>query len=84
MSKKWAWCRSKVLKRDDYKRTECGSTDNLNVHHLTYRNVGNGQLKDLITLCRSCHKKAHLYDLDKNTKDDLIKQLEDKYIRKEY
>lgn len=32
----------------------------LNVHHLTYRNVGNEPLSDLVTLCENCHKNFHL------------------------
>ena len=81
-SDKWAWYRSKILKRDGGKCTECDNAENLNVHHLTYRNLGHEQMKDLVTLCRDCHKKAHLCDLDKNAKASLIKELNDKYIIK--
>jgi len=80
---KWAWYRSKILKRDNHKCTECNSSENLNVHHLTYRNLGCEQMKDLITLCRKCHKEAHFYDLNKKAKSNLIQSLEDKYIRLE-
>lgn len=57
--RKW---RESVLRRDNYKCTECNSTKNLNVHHkknfsefeeLRY-DINNG-----ITLCESCHKKLH-------------------------
>jgi 5-methylcytosine-specific restriction endonuclease McrA len=37
----------------------CGSTQNLNVHHLSYENVGNEHQKDLILLCKGCHEKEH-------------------------
>ena len=32
------------------------------VHHISYRNLGHEDvLADLVTLCRSCHKKIHNY-----------------------
>lgn len=37
----------------------CGAKKNLDVHHLTYRNIGDESLEDLIVLCRDCHKEAH-------------------------
>lgn len=45
---------------------ECGATDNLHVHHLTYDNHGNehNNLGDLKCLCRDCHLKAH-HELNK-------------------
>jgi len=84
LSKKWSWYRIKILKRDNFQCSECESKENLNVHHLTYRNLGNEQMKDLITLCNKCHKKAHFYDLNKSAKADLFESLKDKYIKKVY
>lgn len=37
----------------------CKSTDNLNVHHKTYLNVGNEKEDDLEVLCITCHKRIH-------------------------
>jgi len=42
----------------------CKLTDSLQVHHLSYRNIGNEILTDdsineLVFLCRDCHKKWH-------------------------
>ncbi len=39
---------------------ECGSTKNLQVHHLNYDNFFNETEKDIIILCVSCHRKRHL------------------------
>ena len=36
----------------------CGSTDNLDVHHKD-RNYKNNEMKNLETLCHSCHMKLH-------------------------
>lgn len=57
----WKAKRMEVLERDGHKctGTECRETKRLHIHHLTYKNLGNEPLEDLITLCRNCHKKAH-------------------------
>jgi len=38
---------------------DCGSKNNLCLHHKTYECVGNERQKDLIVLCKKCHKKRH-------------------------
>lgn len=45
----------------------CNNTNNLRVHHASYKNVGNEILTDeniwdLIFLCDDCHKKVHFED----------------------
>ena len=38
----------------------CGQSDNLNQHHLVPRSIGGGDDEtNLLTLCGSCHAKAH-------------------------
>lgn len=51
--------RQAVFTRDDHKCVVCGSAKNLRPHHLTYQNVGHEDLRDLITLCDSCHAIYH-------------------------
>ena len=55
-------------KREEYilvkKPTQCGSCNRpfqhyFNLHHITYKNLGNEKLEDLIMLCSSCHRKLH-------------------------
>lgn len=61
-SKEWYLRRSLILKRDNYKCTECGTHKNLQVHHKAYvrgREVWNYTDEYLITLCETCHKKEH-------------------------
>lgn len=53
----------------------CGSTDNLQVHHFSYKHIGNEVLDDeriweLTFMCRDCHKKWHF-------QKDFKKQIED-------
>jgi 5-methylcytosine-specific restriction endonuclease McrA len=38
----------------------CGSAENLNLHHKTYKRLGNERLTDLIYLCKPCHSYVHL------------------------
>ncbi len=52
----WRNTRDKVLGRDGYCCTECGSRENLDIHHLTPRRKGGKDtLDNLITLCEKCH-----------------------------
>lgn len=39
----------------------CGSTNNLHVHHRTYKHVGFERPWELVTLCSSCHASLHHY-----------------------
>ena len=55
----WKEIRLKALSRAGNRCQLCSSTNSLNVHHNTYKNVGNENLKDLVVLCRECHAKFH-------------------------
>ena len=57
--KSWNARRSKSLKRGNYLCSRCGSTRDLNVHHLTYARIGQEEQDDLIVLCRRCHSIVH-------------------------
>ena len=66
--------RQAVFARDNHKCVVCGNNENIQPHHLTYRNVYNEQLADLITLCRTCHATYHAIQKRAD-------YLEDKYYR---
>lgn len=54
--------RKRVLKRDENKCAECGSTDNLEVHHIAHwADYPELRLIDDngTTLCNGCHAKQH-------------------------
>ena len=55
----WKSIRLKALDRAGYRCQLCSSKQHLNVHHNTYKNRGNEDLKDLVVLCRECHAKFH-------------------------
>jgi 5-methylcytosine-specific restriction endonuclease McrA len=66
----WSQKREVVLKRDGHRCLNCGSENNLQVHHRQYhRHVRTGSYKKpwdykdqyLITLCFDCHKVGHKY-----------------------
>lgn len=54
-SRTWRLKRREILKRDNYECRTCCSKEDLEVHHRHYRNLGNEELDDLITLCIQCH-----------------------------
>jgi hypothetical protein len=59
---KWQKKRLKVFERDNWQCVECGDTETtLHVHHLKYTTKfpWNEKSINLITLCNSCHAKAH-------------------------
>lgn len=37
----------------------CGKKDHLHIHHLTYVNLFNEKMEDLMVLCEWCHKGLH-------------------------
>lgn len=55
-SEKWRDKRSLILKRDGDRCQTCLSTEDLEVHHKTYVNLGDELPGDLITLCHECHE----------------------------
>jgi len=59
-SEKWQRMRAEVISRDKGRCT-CGAKGT-DVHHLTYENLGQEELEDLILLCRSCHQKEHFHE----------------------
>jgi len=59
-SEEWATKRQQRLKIDGYHCQLCGSSKNLEIHHLTYiRTPYFERMKDLITLCHDCHVAVH-------------------------
>lgn len=60
----WSTIRLKALKRDSYRCTICGSSEELQVHHkkklLSFDTIEEAnQLDNLQTLCKTCHSDLH-------------------------
>jgi 5-methylcytosine-specific restriction endonuclease McrA len=59
---RWMELRNSILIRDGYKCQACKGVEDLQVHHVKYVRGGkiwDSPAKDLVTLCRECHKKVH-------------------------
>ncbi|MEJ8756808.1 hypothetical protein WG947_07380 [Pontibacter sp. H259] len=56
-SDKWKRKRLKVLRRDEYLCQACSTRKAVQVHHKSYRYVGDEPLFDLVSVCIECHEK---------------------------
>jgi 5-methylcytosine-specific restriction endonuclease McrA len=54
-SDKWKAIRLKVLKRDNNLCQACLETPAQDVHHITYNNIGDELMYELLSVCRDCH-----------------------------
>ena len=50
---------------------KCGSKDDLECHHLNYDCLGKETEKDIIVLCKECHKFVHEYNIDYRIKREI-------------
>lgn len=58
----WRHKRERVLERDEGNCRACGINGATQVHHLSYRFVGNEPLYDLVSICTACHDKITQMD----------------------
>ena len=58
-SSEWATKRALIFIRDNYKCQSCSIDTDLNIHHISYKNLGNEPLDELICLCQDCHTALH-------------------------
>lgn len=58
-SRKWKDKTGKVLKRDNHTCKSCGEAPAQAVHHITYDNIYDEPLFELVSVCNSCHFKIH-------------------------
>ena len=57
-SPQWKAKRLQVLDRDHHRCCACGSTENLQIHHHHYDELGHESLDCLATFCKTCHKEV--------------------------
>jgi len=55
----WYAVRAQKIKEAGGKCESCKKSGQLDVHHLSYKNLGHERMNDLQALCRKCHKKRH-------------------------
>ena len=58
-SKKWKQFRLIALDFYNHECGCCGSRHELEVHHKTYKNLGNEKIEDVMLLCHTCHLEEH-------------------------
>lgn len=58
-SEEWNRKRETRMEIDNYKCFICNSDYILQVHHMHYKNVGDEEMEDLLTVCVNCHQKLH-------------------------
>jgi hypothetical protein len=63
-SPKWKRQRDNRMAIDNNECKLCFSKVNLHVHHITYDNFGNEPMKELITVCKSCHETIHGHEIN--------------------
>lgn len=66
----WKENREKRLRHDGYRCAFCGTAKNLQVHHITYENLGHEKMEDMLTLCRGCHERLHSKDIKKGATNE--------------
>lgn len=55
----WRARRAEILARDNYKCRDCGTAENLTVHHIVpWRRTRDDSPHNLISLCRRCHSRV--------------------------
>ena len=54
----WKWFRAAVMIASGRICADCKG-EATEVHHLTYKRVGNELLSDVVPLCRACHEHRH-------------------------
>lgn len=60
-SKHWQRVKERYMKSKRPKRCYlCGTTENLHLHHRTYKRLGQEYLRDLTMLCAKCHSEIHV------------------------
>lgn len=66
-SEDWKAIAEERKRIDGNKCVLCGRSDNLQVHHRSYKNLGHEDvMNDLVTLCQDCHEFVH------ENKDEVI------------
>lgn len=58
----WRAKRNEALEYHGAACDQCGTEDDLQVHHKTYARLGREKMKDLQILCADCHTKLHEAD----------------------
>ena len=56
----WDRRRKRAIEDANNRCQLCGTADRVQVHHLSYDNLGNERQEDLLVVCRECHRLVHV------------------------
>jgi len=74
LPKNWGKLEKQAARRDGYKCQMCGIKANLSVHHIMPRaQGGTDDLRNLITLCKTCHDYAEIEEITQWNRLKLVK-----------
>ena len=62
MSEKWKQTKLTRLLIDDFKCKQCNkpiTAETSHCHHITYKNLGDEGIKDVVSVCPQCHNDIH-------------------------
>ena len=62
MSEKWKQTKLTRLLIDDFKCQQCNkpiTAETSHCHHITYQNLGDEGMKDVVSVCPQCHNDIH-------------------------
>ena len=62
MSEKWKQTKLTRLLIDDFKCQQCSkpiTAETSHCHHITYQNLGDEGMKDVVSVCPQCHNDIH-------------------------
>ncbi|NGX54204.1 MAG: hypothetical protein K1000chlam4_00929 [Chlamydiae bacterium] len=82
-----AWAKRRIVAKiaAGYKCQKCGFEYELDVHHLTYENLGHEKAEDLLVLCRRCHRDIHYFEQHTiPVIDDVVTELEYEQKKKQF
>lgn len=75
LSKEWQIKRKQKLKQVGNHCQSCGSKNDLQIHHKTYKRIYCERSKDLIVFCSGCHKKSHNISIENKMMDQHLKTI---------
>ena len=64
MSEKWKQTKLKRLSIDNFSCKQCGipvTAKTSHCHHITYQNLGDEGMKDVVSVCHRCHDIIHKF-----------------------
>jgi hypothetical protein len=64
-SPEWKTLRTGVIRERGAKCERCGSNEELQLHHTSYRRMGHEAPEDLLLLCELCHGREHGRPIDR-------------------